>query len=379
VGASTQEGFSWSLQRVGGSPAGTPDNDWSSPQAKQVSLADLRKSRHNSWMSIHALDLFCGAGGSSQGAVQAGATLVGAIDSWDLAAQTLKDNHPNATVLTQRLSPDSRPCREIVRSGIDILLASPECTNHSVAKGNAPRCEESKRSANYIFNFITDLQPKWVVLENVIQMRGWHGYDPLLERLGILGYGVTQQVIDSAEFGVPQTRRRLFLLCQRGDAPALVSPPLRMRKRPASSFVRLKSNWPSRPLYLRADATIERAERAMAELGKGVPFLIVYYGSDGAGGWQPLDRPIRTLTTLDRFGLVTWEGKRPYLRMLQVDELRAAMGYRPHYRFERGTRRDQVKLLGNGVCPPVMEAIVRHLTGSHSASRLERKRDLVEA
>src|SRR4051794_1949040 len=94
---------------------------------------------------IHALDLFCGGGGSSQGAVQAGATLVGAIDAWDLAVQTLKDNHKDAHVLKEVLGPNSRPDKRFVKRRVDLLLASPECTNHSVAKGNAPRCEESKR------------------------------------------------------------------------------------------------------------------------------------------------------------------------------------------------------------------------------------------
>jgi len=315
-------------------------------------------------MPIHALDLFCGAGGSSQGAVQAGATLVGAIDAWDLATETLRDNHPDAHVLTKRLGPRSSPDRVLLKRGVDLLLASPECTNHSVAKGSAPRCEESKRSANYILSFIRALEPRWVVLENVIQMRDWHGYDPLLDKLHNLGYGVTPQVLDSADFGVPQTRRRLFLLCQQGSAPPLLPQPAAIQRKAAKSFINLGSKWPSRILCLpnRAQATIDRAGRAMAELGTGVPFLIVYYGSDGPGGWQPLHRPIRTLTTLDRFGLVTWRGKIPYLRMLQVDELRAAMGFPETYVFNHGSRRDRVKLLGNGVCPPVMEAIVRHLT-----------------
>lgn len=266
-----------------------------------------------------------------------------------------------------------------------LLLASPECTNHSVAKGSAPRCEESKRSANYIFNFITDLEPKWVVLENVVQMRNWDGYDPLIDKLGALGYGVTPQVLDSADFGVPQSRRRLFLLCHRGAAPDPISIPTGYHRRNAKSFVDLGLKWPSRILFLpkRAKATIQRAGRAMAELGTGVPFLIVYYGSDGSGGWQPLGRPIRTLTTLDRFGLVTWRIGTPYLRMLQVDELRAAMGFPTSYRFEQGSRRDHVKMLGNGVCPPVMEAIVRNLTGSRAAvtPRIvgNRVRSLVEA
>lgn len=49
------------------------------------------------------------------------------------------------------------------------------------------------------------------------------------------------------------------------------------------------------------------------------------------------------------------------LRMLQVDELRGAMGLPPGHRIERGSRRDQIKMLGNGVCPPVMEALVNVL------------------
>lgn len=329
-------------------------------------------------MPVHALDLFCGAGGSSQGAVQAGAVLVGAIDAWDLATRTLKSNHPGAAVYTERLGPRSRPDKTLVKRGVELLLASPECTNHSVAKGSAPRSEESKRSANYILNYVRDLEPTWIVLENVVQMRDWHGYHPLIEKLGRLGYGVTPQVLDAAEFGVPQTRRRLFLLCRRGSAPALVPVPQGAGRVHAKSFIDLGSKWPSRPLRSdgRAKATLGRAERAIAELGEGRPFLIVYYGTDGAGGWQPLDRPIRTLTTLDRFGLVTWCGGVPHLRMLQVDELRVAMGFPLAYKFEYGTRRDQVRMLGNGVCPPVMDAVVRHLTATpqpRSARQIEKK------
>lgn len=292
--------------------------------------------------------------------------LVGAIDAWDLATATIKCNHPGAVVLTQRLGPDSRPEKPLVKHGVQLLLASPECTNHSVAKGNAPRSEESRGSANYIFNYIEDLDPRWVVLENVVQMRNWHGYDPLIGRLEKMGYGVTPQVIDSADFGVPQTRRRLFLLCRRGVAPDPVPVASSIKRKAAKSFIDLGERWPSRILCLpgRAKATLARAERAIAELKPNEPFLIVYYGSDGSGGWQSIDRPIRTLTTLDRFGLVTWRKGTPFLRMLQAEELQAAMGFPSTYRFEHGTRRDHVKMLGNGVCPPVMEAIVRHITAA---------------
>jgi len=178
-----------------------------------------------------------------------------------------------------------------------------------------------------------------------------------------VGYHVRPEVLDAVDFGVPQTRRRLFILCDLDGEPSRICTRTRSRKS-AAVAVQLYAKWPSQPLRRpgRATATLERAERAIAALGKGHPFLIVYYGSDRAGGWQPLDRPLRTLTTLDRFGLVTWAGREPMLRMLQVQELRRAMGFPSTYRFEHGSRRDRIMMIGNGVCPPVMQAIIEDLT-----------------
>lgn len=82
------------------------------------------------------------------------------------------------------------------------------------------------------------------------------------------------------------------------------------------------------------------------------------------GGWQPLNRPLRTITTLDRFGLVTWAGDTEMLRMLQVPELARAMGFADDFKLDAAKqRRDKIRILGNGVAPPVMQAIVQTLTG----------------
>jgi len=249
------------------------------------------------------------------------------------------------------------------RGDIDLLLASPECTNHSPAKGSKPRCEESRRTSNYVLNFARGLGPRWIVLENVVQLRGWHGFDPLIDELRRFGYKVRAEVLDAVDFGVPQTRRRLYVLCDREREPGPVRARTR-RRRTAAEAIQLDGPWLSKPLRLpgRAKATIERAERGIATLRKRVPFLIVYYGSDGAGGWQALDRPLRTLTTLDRFGLVTWDGNEPMLRMLQVDELCKAMGFPEDYVLRHESRRDRIKMIGNGVCPPVMSAVIESLT-----------------
>lgn len=311
-------------------------------------------------MKLNVLDMFCGAGGSSAGARAAGAQVRAGIDGWDLAVKTFADNFEDAVAHHRMLTPGCVPGRAFREGAFDMIMASPECTNHSPAKGSAPRCETSRATSHYILNFASRLRPRWIVLENVIQLKTWNGFDQLINGLRDQGYNIRVERLDASEFGVPQTRRRLFVICDRDRDPR----PIQRSKRSApsaASIIQPEGKYPSSPLYSekRAKPTLERAERAIAALGKRVPFLIVYYGSDGSGGWQSLDRPLRTLTTLDRFGLVTWEGSEPMLRMLQVDELKAGMGFPKSYDLSHGSRRDRIKMLGNGVCPPVMKAIVQ--------------------
>lgn len=322
---------------------------------------------------VRAIDLFCGAGGSSFGAQAAGATMIGAVDAWDIATATYAENFPSAkrNVITRRLT-DRSGADLFDRVGrVDLLLASPECTNHSVAKGAAPRCEESQRSGWYVRKFLEDLEPRWIVLENVTGMKRWDGFDGLIHMLEKrYGYRLHIQTLDAADFGVPQSRRRLFIIGDRKKAPRPIQPPVG-RQISVRQILDPINRWPANPVFngKRAEATLERVQRGITALGKGNDFLIVYYGSDAAGGWQTLDRPLRTLTTLDRFGLIRWDGRTPTLRMLQVPELVRAMGLTEPstkasstFLLNHGSRRDKIRLLGNGVCAPVMTAIVSSLT-----------------
>jgi DNA (cytosine-5)-methyltransferase 1 len=286
-----------------------------------------------------------------------------------------EDNFPTAkgNVISARLSDTCGP--EIFRrrlGKIDLIIASPECTHHSIARGAKPRDEESRRSGWYVMRFIEKLQPRWVVQENVTPMSRWAGFGELMARIQ-KDYRITRLKLDASDFGVPQCRKRLFILCDRERKP---DPVVGKTQRPriAREILDPQDRWPADDLYRsgRADATIARAETGIRELGRGEDFLIVYYGSDRAGGWQRLDRPLRTLTTLDRFGLVQWRGKTPTLRMLQVPELKRAMGLGPGpggqgFQLNHGTRRDKVKLLGNGVCAPVMEKVVHSLSSEPDA------------
>ena len=169
--------------------------------------------------------------------------------------------------------------------------------------------------------------------------------------------------MDASDHGVPQKRKRLFIVCDREAEPPSRFPKNRGPKRSAACILDRSGIWGNSPLDngRRATSTLERASRGFSALGKDVPFLLVYYGSDGAGGWQPLTVPLRTITTLDRFALCEPAASGPTLRMLQVPELARAMGFGDDLVLERGTRRDRIMILGNGVCPPVMGAVVRTL------------------
>lgn len=110
-------------------------------------------TRASAKAKLRAVDLFCGAGGSSRGAWMAGVTPIAALDMWDLATNTYKLNFPDAVVYNTTAN-DLSPRRLLKDVGrFDLLLASPECTNHSIARGNRPRCDLSRDTAFEVIRF----------------------------------------------------------------------------------------------------------------------------------------------------------------------------------------------------------------------------------
>ena len=319
---------------------------------------------------IQAVDLFCGAGGSTYGAINAGVNVVAGFDMWDLAIKAYKTNFPN----TETFKRDLRkfPASEIANihsslGKIDLILASPECTNHSRAKGAAERSEESKETAFEVIRFAKVIKPSWMIIENVIEFGTWDRFKDLLDDLWNLGYFVRQIALNAKDFGVPQSRERLFLLCSLSGKTE--EPVFTTRKiKPVSTVIDTSGKYEFSILRKkgRAENTIKSAERAVGELGNKTPFLLVYYGSarNGNSGWQSVDQPLGTITTLDRFAYVVPGKKGHMMRMLQPEELKLAMGFKLNYKLDSIdglTRRDRIKLMGNGVCPPVMESLIKSL------------------
>jgi DNA (cytosine-5)-methyltransferase 1 len=330
---------------------------------------------------IRAIDLFCGIGGNSWGARNAGVEIIAGFDKWELAGEVYKDNFPKAKFFPSKLQDIKLQQVKKEIGKIDLILASPECTSHSVARGDRTRHKRSMQLAFQITRFSKSLKPRWILVENVIQMKRWERYKNFIEELESQGYKVKEEELVASDFGVPQSRNRLYLLCDRLKTPPQIVPPEIVEKKNARDIVNLNGVYQTSPLDngCRAQKTLARAECAIQAVGKYTSFLMVYYGSDGEGsrGWQSLDIPLRTITTLDRFALVKpgENGGGPVMRMLQPPELQAAMGFHETFKLERGNRRNKIHLLGNAVCPPVIEAILETLIGKELLEASERVRD----
>ncbi len=435
-------------------------------------------------VKVIAVDLFCGAGGTSTGLYRACHSMgrevdLLAVNHWKVAIETHSVNHPGARHICARLE-SIRP-EDVIRSGrLDILVASPECTHHSVARGGRPVCDQLRASAWLLLRWLECLRVENILIENVQEFRNWgpigtngrplkkrqgETYQAFLGALRSFGYTVEDRVLNAADYGDPTSRKRLFIMARRGNRQitwpepshgepglfadrqpyrtareiidwSLKGQSISERKRPlADNTMRRimagirKFGGESFIVHLRgtAEGQINGSAKSMdqpvptltasgAHLGVCEPFLVQYHnGPDGERRTYPLDKPIPTLdtqnryalcepflrdpimdeyrkrmerhivkpfivqyngqseshsideplntvTTKERFGLVEVSGNYQIdirFRMLQPHELATAMSFE-NYKFA-GTKGDQVKQIGNAVPVRIAEALCRAL------------------
>lgn len=182
-------------------------------------------------------DQFCGAGGSSLGAVAAGAELVLALNHWQLAIDTHNTNFPNAA----HDCTDISACDPRRYPSTDILITSPECTNHSLAKGkrkpmqadlfgNAPDpAEERSRATMWdVPRFAEYHRYNAIIVENVVDARKWVNWTAWLLAMHQLGYD-HKAVFFNSMFAhpTPQSRDRMYVVFWRkgNRAPNLTFTP----------------------------------------------------------------------------------------------------------------------------------------------------------
>lgn len=298
---------------------------------------------------MNCIDLFAGAGGFSTGAVLAGLNVIFAANHWKAAVEAHRYNHP----LTQHVLQDLCQADFTQFPQHDVLLASPACQGHSKARGRERPHHDSCRSTAWAVISCAEVhKPPFIVVENVPEFVRWKLYPSWRQALETLGYAISENVLNSAAFGLPQNRCRVFIVAVRArHALVLRTPSIQLTV--ARHIIHWDcGNWSQIQLQRRSARTLERIHIAREQFGER--FLIAYYGNERGG--RSLDQPLGTVTTRDRFAVI--DGDR--MRMLSIEEYRIAMGFPADYWLPE-QHKVALHLLGNAVCPPVAAEILSQL------------------
>lgn len=158
---------------------------------------------------MKAVDLFCGCGGMSLGFQNAGYEIIEAFDNWDPAIRTYEKNfdHP-----IRKADLADEGMIEVV-SGLspDIIIGGPPCQDFSSAGHRDETLGRAALSKTYT-DIVSTAKPKYFVMENVPRIRLSETYRYVREGLKKVGYGLTEKILDASYCGVPQKRKRLFLI-----------------------------------------------------------------------------------------------------------------------------------------------------------------------
>jgi DNA (cytosine-5)-methyltransferase 1 len=191
------------------------------------------------WNGLTVTDLFCGAGGSSSGLVEAGYRVVIAANHWARAIESHQLNHPE----TDHSQADISQVDPRYFPRTDVLWASPECTNHSIAKGvkrqramnealfeldgTRPLVDDAaNRSRATMWDvprFAEAHQYRAIIIENVVDAYRWVQFPAWILAMELLGYEHETVWLNSmhAQAGglpAPQSRDRMYIVFWRKDA-----------------------------------------------------------------------------------------------------------------------------------------------------------------
>lgn len=170
-----------------------------------------------------AIDLFAGAGGLTEGFRRAGYVVPFALDIDHESCETFRLNHPDTDVAECSIT-ELTPAEIARRSGstVDVVIGGPSCQGFSTARKNRWHDPESERNLlwQHMLAVVKQLKPRAFVIENVPGMVAWktgNFGDQILKEFRGLGYTVSEpRILLAADYGVPQRRRRLFIVGIRG-------------------------------------------------------------------------------------------------------------------------------------------------------------------
>ena len=223
--------------------------------------------------------LFSGFDLAGVGAAQAGYDVIGGIEREDRIAQVARDNgHP---IMTRDIL-DAKPSRFDLP---DLLHASPPCPNFSVAKQNRGETPNDIALAEKVCEFLRAWKPRAFTLENVVAYRKSESFAKIMQTLDELGYMTDAQNINSADYGVSQTRVRLWVRAVRGG----LVPPLPPKQKWNGWYDAIEDLIPTLP-------DSEFADWQIPKLPREIRTFMMQVQGEGGDGVLFADEPMQTVT-----------------------------------------------------------------------------------
>ena len=165
----------------------------------------------------NVLDLFCGAGGLSYGFECAGFNILLGIDNDSKALETFELNHRGAKSICGDITQihyetDIKPL--LGDRTIDVIIGGPPCQGMSLS---GPRQFDDPRNRLYLsyIRLVDEIRPKMFVIENVPGLVGLFGgkiKDSIIQKFEEMGYAIQYRILCAADYGVPQSRRRVVFV-----------------------------------------------------------------------------------------------------------------------------------------------------------------------
>lgn len=307
-----------------------------------------------------SVDLFCGAGGTTEGAEMSGEVrTIFAANHWDIAIQTHSRNFPHAKHAKARI--DEVHPSEVGK--FHILFASPPCPGHSVARGSRPTSDAERADPWDVMKWFEFHRMPEAVIENVPGFVNWgpvgddgrplkkfkgRFFESWIQAIKSAGYSVEWRILNCCNYGAMTSRPRLIIRARKGNRSPAWPDETHGPENWRTAREAIDLSVAGRPIQGRiADSTLNRISVGREKFGER--FIVEYYGSSTA---VSLDQPLPTITTRDRHGLVIGDT----LRMLSNQELAKAQGFRLEYYFA-GSRTDITRQIGNSVPPDLSRAI----------------------
>jgi len=174
-----------------------------------------------------AVDVFSGAGGLTLGLKRAGFRVAAAVEIEDHAFATYKTNHPEVRAIKQDIrTVAGRHLRTIAGGEVDLLAGCPPCQGFSTLTNTSSKRDPRNNLVLEMARLVEEIRPRAVMMENVpgLADRGKRLFNRFLKTLEDLNYQYTWDVLQVANYGIPQNRRRLVLFASRGGELSLPEP-----------------------------------------------------------------------------------------------------------------------------------------------------------